>query len=248
MKRNTKIVLSTFVTILIIVGLAFVFFDMPFLRKEEKVLETKKSSPGDFTYNVSRADGAKITEIVQTVAHTSTVALAFKSGHLHNLGHSVDKTVASFEFLAYIFSHPELADDMALIQKSSMKYNNFVEGLYKGLVGDYNRGIFYARARGFAHFLGLDEEKTISILKGCIEDAIQNKNKRAFKPFLNYLIAMKAHKGTSSEYSEQENTEHHQETTPSTPSKTPKEPFPSNGKKKGSKGSCGDYQECPIDL
>jgi len=123
---------------------------------------------------------------------TSLIGLAFKSSHLHEVGHVLDEHVPPFEFLGYIFSHPKLVKAMTEVKMSNSKYNGFVEGLRKNMLKEYESSCFFYRAKGFAKYLNLDEEKTIAILKECVERAKTKNDKRAFKPFVNYLIAEKS--------------------------------------------------------
>lgn len=189
MKRNSSIILLTVTTLMLLAAVAY-FMTGPAggdkSSKPKSGVECK-----EFTGKVDPEDGERIDTVITTMANTSLIGLAFKSSQLHKLGDILDKHVPPFEFLGYIFSHPKLAKAMTEIKQSRMKYDNFVDGLKKGLLKEYESGCFFYRAKGFAKYLNLNEEKTLLVLKKCVEAAKTSKSKTAFKPFVDYLIKEK---------------------------------------------------------
>lgn len=188
MKRNHKIYLATAIIIIVIIVVAYVF--TAFAKKEEQpaamAKPVAKIQCKEFSLNVSPSDGQRIETLLSTMANTNAFGLAFKRKQLYTIGDILDQHVPPFQFLAYIFSHPKLVDDMKRIRKSKMKYDNFVEGLRKNLLKEADSKCFETTAKGFIAFLGVDEEKTLRLLdlgvnKGRID-------KRSFKPLVNFLI------------------------------------------------------------
>lgn len=143
-----------------------------------------------FKLNISSADQHRITEIVETVANDGYLTLLGEQGHLNQLGKIVDKDVPSLQFWGYIFSVPKLAKSMKKIQSESMKYNHFVESSLEGFHKESQQNeCFYTQVEHFATFLKVDPKKTVSILKSCL--AKGKSDKKALKPFLDYLISQK---------------------------------------------------------
>ncbi len=143
-------------------------------------------------FKINDSAGAKITEIVTTVAHTRVLSLWGKEKHLRQLGDEVDKEVAFLQFWFFVFSHPKLANDMRIIRKSSMKYNNFVSGGRTSILATYNKDKegFLKMGHCFATYLNLDPEKTVLVLKEGLE-ALETSN-TGLKPFFDYLIDQKS--------------------------------------------------------
>ncbi len=157
----------------------------------------EKLRPGEckaYTTKIDAQSQKNISEIITTMANTSTVGLAFKAGHLRKLGDEVDRKVPSpLTFLHAIFSRPELAKAMKKVKESSMKYNNFCEGLYPNMQKGYkSKGCFKKNVYAFAKSLRLNQEKTYTIAETCGSHG-EDGNKDAFKPFVDYLIEQKAH-------------------------------------------------------
>jgi len=158
---------------------------------------THSKHPGhckEFSMKVDKASREKVAEIISTMANTSTVGLAFKAGHLKQLGKEVDKKVPSpLTFLAIIFSDQQLANDMKIIKQSSYKYDNFCEGLYPNMQKDYSdKECFKKNVYAFAKYLKIDKEKTYTIAETCGKRG-ESGNKDAFKPFVDYLISKLSH-------------------------------------------------------
>jgi hypothetical protein len=80
---------------------------------------------------------------------------------------------------------------MKKIQDSSMKYNPFISGGRKEILAEYtnDKECFLKKGKGFAKYLHLDEEATVSKLKTGLE-ALE-KEKTGLKIFFDYLIAEK---------------------------------------------------------
>ncbi len=141
-----------------------------------------------FSPKVSKEDGERIQTLISTIAHSSYTSLLFKQGDLRRIGDTLDRNLAPFVFLGYIFSDPQLTQDMKLIQKSSMKYDNFVKGVQKNLVQVYREGCLYQIAKGFSAHIHRDPEAINQILKQAIESAEGGNNSKAFRIFIDYLI------------------------------------------------------------
>jgi hypothetical protein len=97
-----------------------------FLSAEEERVATT-----EFVVKVSDNEGKAIEEIVTTLGTHSLVSLGFKKGHLKELGHGL-KGIGCLHFLGYIFNNKDLRAHMKTIQKSSFKWNGFMEGLKPG--------------------------------------------------------------------------------------------------------------------
>ena len=146
-----------------------------------------------FSMKATEQSKKDIAEIVNTLADTSTVGLAFKSGHLKQLGKNVDNTVPSpLAFLAIIFSDPHLSNQMKVVQQSSFKYNNFIEGLYPNMMKLYvNQNCFKETMNAFSEHLKLNKVKAFAIVETCGKHGSDG-DKDSFKPFVDYLIEVKA--------------------------------------------------------
>lgn len=140
--------------------------------------------------DVNADDGDKIEEIITTLSKTSLIGLAFKKSHLNRLGADIKNNVSTFGFLAYIFSRTKLINNMRSISRSSIKYNNFIFGLKDGLEKECKNEWFLQHVNDFSELLNIDKRKTEDILLICMKK-VENGDKLAFKPFLNYLINSK---------------------------------------------------------
>ena len=149
------------------------------------------SASCEFEFSVTKENGAKISEIVSTVAHTRALSLWSKENHLKKLGAEVDNEVNFLQFWAFVFSHTKLAKDMRIIQKSSMKYNPFISGGRKAILEAYSKDkeCFLKTGIGFARFLKIDPETTVRLLKEGLE-ALETKD-TGLKPFFDFLIEEK---------------------------------------------------------
>lgn len=147
----------------------------------------------EFVYRVDPQSKQNISEIINTMANTSTMGLAFKAGHLKALGKEVDQKVPSpLVFLAVIFGNEELARAMKKVKQSSFKYNNFCEGLYPNMQKFYkNKECFKRQLLAFSKMLKLNAEETYTIAETCGRHG-EDGDKDAFRPFVDYLIEKKA--------------------------------------------------------
>ena len=173
----------------LVMALLFYLGYLPYEKKADETAPKCKS----FSMKASVESKKDIAEIINTLADTSTVGLAFKRNHLKQLGRDVDKGVPSpLAFLAIIFSDPHLANQMKVIKQSSFKYNNFIEGLYPNMMKLYvNKSCFKRTMNSFSEHLHLNKEKTFIIGETCGKHG-EDGDQDAFKPFVDYLIEQKA--------------------------------------------------------
>ena len=113
-----------------------------------------------------------------------------KESHLEEIGAILDKEVPDLTYWAYVLSNPKLAEGMKTIQESSTKYNGFIKGTRDKLMKEYHENpCLLEQAKGFAKYLKIPEDQTVSILKECIDN--NSKDKYEFKKFLDYIIKEK---------------------------------------------------------
>jgi len=152
------------------------------------------SASCSFDPAVSDTAGAKIAEIVTTVAKTRALYLAVKKNHLEKLGDDVHKEVAFFPFWAYIFSRPELASAMRKIQNSSMKYNPFIGGGREALLGatktEGDLECFLKTGEEFATYLKVNPSQVKALLQEGLKKL--NEDQTGLKPFFDFLITEKS--------------------------------------------------------
>lgn len=191
MSRFIKIFFSILV-VLVLIFSVFNYVDFG-PTKGKKKGASAPSGCKSFTIKVDQQSKKNIAEIVNTLTNTSTIGLAFKSSHLRKIGAAVDKNVPSpLTFLAVIFVSKDLANQMKRIKKSSMKYNNFCEGLYKNMMRlSKDPKCFQFEIEGFAKSLGINPVKTFHVAETCAKHGT-NGDKDAFIPFVDYLIQLKA--------------------------------------------------------
>ena len=108
-----------------------------------------------FTVVVTEAQGKAIEEIVTTLGTSSVLSLGFKKSHLKALGKQL-KGVGSLNFLGFIFSRSDLKMHMTTIQRSSLKWDGFIDGLKPGFEHDTQSGKLSEDLPGFAVFVGAD--------------------------------------------------------------------------------------------
>lgn len=142
-------------------------------------------------FKVGDEEAEVIRELIITMARTNPAVLAFKKGKLEALGQRLKSKVTTFEFLAFIFSDPDLAREMKLLQESSIKYNRFVEGFSPKMLKEFEKEGFYLRVEHFALHLDIDQIEFTKILNDCLSVA-QVGDRGAFKPLIDYLIAAKS--------------------------------------------------------
>ena len=177
-----ELILTFVATTLTALLLFFSFYH----HQQEKAPLQANCNP--FSPKVSKEDGERIKTLIPTIAHSSYPSLLFKQRDLRKIGDILDQNISPFVFLAYIFSDLKLTQDMKRIQKSSVKYNNFLQGLQKNLVKVYNEGCLYQIAKGFSAYLRRDADTINQLLKQGIENGEGRKDSKAFAPFLDYLI------------------------------------------------------------
>lgn len=171
---------------------ASLIFYFGFYRKD-KMDHNEDKGCRSFSMKASAQSKRDISEIINTLADTSTFGLAFKSNHLKQLGKKVDSSVPSpLAFLAIIFSDQHLANQMKVVKQSSFKYNSFIEGLYPNMMKLYvNKNCFKETMNSFSEHLKLNKIKTFDVAQRCGKYG-EAGDKDAFKPFVDYLIEVKA--------------------------------------------------------
>ncbi len=142
-------------------------------------------------FKVGEEEGKVIRELIITMARTNPAVLAFKKGKLEALGAKLRSKVTTFEFLAFVFSDPDLVKEMKLLQESLIKYNRFVEGLSPKMLKEFEKEGFYIRVEHFVHHLEIDPIPFTQILEACLKGA-RSGERGAFKPLIDHLIAVKA--------------------------------------------------------
>lgn len=179
-----------FITLLIPFLIAFgvLYF---FADEEKEIVSAIEHEENNF-FKIGDEEGEVIRELIAIMAHNNPAVLAFKKSKLESLGAKLRHKVNTFEFLVFVFSHQELADDMKLLKESSIKYKRFVEGVSQKMLKEYERDDFYLRAEHFAKYLELDYAYLSIVLNGCVEMG-KTGDKICFMPLIDYLIASKAH-------------------------------------------------------
>ncbi len=142
-------------------------------------------------FKVGKEEGEVIRELIVTMARTNPAVLAFKKGKLEALGAKLRSKVNTFEFLAFVFSDEILANEMKLLQESSIKYKRFVEGVSSKMLKEYEKEGFDQRVEHFAIHLEIDHGQVKKIMKNCLSSGLSG-DKNAFMPFIDYLISVKA--------------------------------------------------------
>lgn len=179
----------------LIIGITFFlvglyFFFLYFMDLNEVSLSTKDVRKESVFFQVGEEEGAVIRELIITMSRTNPAVLAFKKGKLEGLGIKLRSKVTTFEFLAFVFSDPELAKEMKLLQESSIKYNRFVEGLTPKMLKEFEKEDFFLRVEHFAIHLDIDQIVFAQIINHCLISA-KSGDRGAFKPLIDYLIIVK---------------------------------------------------------
>ena len=112
----------------------------------------------EFVLTVSSERAEIIDEIVTTMGNTNLILLKFKESQLKELSKKL-KGMGSFNFLGYIFTQPELKEQMKAIEDSSWKFNGFMGSVRRGFDRDKASGSIWEQITGFARLLDVDEEK-----------------------------------------------------------------------------------------
>ena len=143
-----------------------------------------------FVFNVTPHDQKIICEIVSTVGSTSTGLLLFKKSHLEELGKKTNH-IPPLQFLAYVFSKPDLVRQMEKIRSSGTKYKHFIAGFKAGLYHQYQVECLGTQVEGFANYLSLNSDEVIASLRISIKNCKEGVKDSCFRPFFDYLIDQK---------------------------------------------------------
>ena len=184
MRRIWTIIIATLIVIALLSAVSFWF-------REDNSVRAHRTVKCEFEPKINNEDGEKISELINTMADTSVLGLAFKKNHLESLGDEIHKNVAPCEFLSYIFGDEKLAHQMGIIRRSSFKYNHFIEGLQANLVKESEASCFEQKVKIFAKHLKIDPEVTWNIMNKCVARA-NNGDDQAFGSLVNYLIEQKS--------------------------------------------------------
>jgi hypothetical protein len=107
------------------------------------------------------------------MGETSVPMLLFKKKQLEELSKKL-KGMGSFNFLGYIFTHPELKEYMKEIAESSWKFDGIMKSTRKGFDRDKAAGTIWDQIPGFAKLLDVSEEKLTQFAeKGDWDDLVQ---------------------------------------------------------------------------
>lgn len=182
-KKNQKTwIYALSIGILVIGGFIFVFSCSSVLPQSWKIFSKCKFDP-----SISKKNKALIEETFSTVADDGLFSLMGKKSHLEEMGDILSKEVPDLTYWAYVLSDPKLTKDMKTIQDSSAKYNGFIEGTRNRIMREFQENpCFLEQAVGFAEYVNLPSDKTVAILKECIEN--DSKDRHGFKKFLDYLF------------------------------------------------------------
>ena len=130
----------------------------------------------EFVLTVSSERAKMIEEIVVTMGQTNVILLKFKESHLRGLSRQL-RGMGSLNFLGYIFTHPELKENMQYIRNSGFKWNGFMESVRKGFEREKASGKIFGEIAGFANMMGVKE----SALNAFVQ-------KSDWDGFVSYLI------------------------------------------------------------
>jgi|688.fasta_scaffold712945_2 hypothetical protein len=112
----------------------------------------------EFVLTVSDERALAIEEIVTTMGQTNVILLKLKEPKLKEISKKL-KGMGSFNFLGYIFIHPELKSQMLPIEDSMFKFNAFMNSVKKGFDRDKANGTLYEQISGFADLVRVDAAK-----------------------------------------------------------------------------------------
>ncbi len=183
--------MKRFIIYLLIIIAIFLALFFALTQRQSRLLAPEGSHMESAHFKVGEEEGEVIRELIITMARTNPAVLAFKKSKLEALGLKLRSKVTTFEFLAFVFSDPELSKEMKLLQESSIKYKRFIEGLSPKMLKEYEKEGFYLRAHHFALHLEIDHEEFLQILTQCVQIA-KSGDKAAFRPIVDYLIAVKS--------------------------------------------------------
>ncbi len=150
------------------------------------------NKPGNsltFIADIPPSEQKKIYYLIDTMANTGVFGLAFKQGSLKRVGKEISH-IPPLEFLAVIFSDPYLSRCMLTIQRSSLKYNHFIEGMQKNMMIQHQSGALKERLPLFSRQVGINHSELSKRMHKSIRLATKKNDRRAFKPFIDYLIVI----------------------------------------------------------
>jgi len=143
-----------------------------------------------FNPDISEKNKKLIDETITTVAHKGVFSLLGDKSHLEDMGRILSKEVPDLAYWAYILNDPKLKSDMMIIRKSSPKYNGFIDGTADRLLKESKENpCLLQQAKGFAKYVGLPEDKTVEVLKECLEKGLEDEDQ--FEKFLDYILTGK---------------------------------------------------------
>ncbi len=184
LKKNTKTSIYVVILIALVIGGALWILSCSSLVPHS----WKTTSHCEFNPSISNKNKALINETFATVANDGLFSLLGKKSHLEDMGEILSKEVPDLTYWAYVLSDPKLTQDMKIIQKSSAKYNGFIEGTRNRIMKEcQDPSCFLSQAAEFSQYVHLPEDTTVNILKECI--ANDGQDVHAFKKFLDYLFA-----------------------------------------------------------
>ena len=186
LSKTSKIVTFCIVLgVLLVSAIAFTLYKTSMLPESWNILSTC-----NFDAKISQKNKALIDETITTVADDGLFTLLGKESHLKDMGAILSKEVPDLAYWAYVLSTPKLALGMKTIQESSAKYHGFITGTRDRLMKEYQENpCLLEQAKGFAKYLEIPVEPTVSILKECIDN--DSNDKYEFQKFLDYIIKEK---------------------------------------------------------
>ncbi len=120
-------------------------------------------------------DKEHVAELISTLASNHVGKLLFKRKHMNRLGDSV-RHVPPIEFLGYIFSRPDLRNNMNEIRQSYFKWSNFIDGLAENIERELYSGRLMSELEEFALLVDRDVRE--------LENAAQERNWNRFVQIL----------------------------------------------------------------
>ncbi len=192
-KKNKKIWIYAVAIGILIIGAAIWVICRDSTSAPWKIFSSCKFDP-----SISPKNKALIDETFSTVSGEGLFSLMGKKSHLEEIGDIIGKEVPDLTYWAYVLSSPKLTKEMKIIQQSSAKYNGFIEGTRNRLMQEYqaNPTCLLTQAAEFAKYVHLSQEKTVAVLKDCIDHDSQDSH--GFKKFLDYLFDAKGQNSTAS--------------------------------------------------
>ncbi len=108
-----------------------------------------------FIISASERDKKIINKIISDMGSKSLLSLLKKRGEMLRLGDEI-RHVPPMDFLAVIFTQPELRHHMATIKKSYLKWANIVDEVGSNMNKESKLPGFEDKIKAFAKFLGAD--------------------------------------------------------------------------------------------